>query len=91
MSQYHRDTRTRDRHRETIRRTGAGCHICGEPIDYSIRDRLDPMAFVVDHVVPLSKGGSDTLDNKAAAHRRCNAAKASRLVAPVVRRSGALD
>lgn len=85
-----RHTTTRDRHREIIRRTGAGCHICGEPIDYTL-PYLDPRAYVVDHIVPLSKGGPDTLANKAAAHRECNSKKRSRLVAPIVRRSGSLE
>ena len=90
VSQYHRDTTTRDRHRTAIARTLSACHICGAPIDYTL-PHLDPLAFVADHVVPLSKGGSDTLDNVRAAHRSCNAAKAARLVAPIVRRSGSLD
>jgi 5-methylcytosine-specific restriction endonuclease McrA len=31
---------------------------------------LDPMAYVVDHIIPLAKGGEDALPNKQAAHRR---------------------
>lgn len=85
-----RHTTTRDRHRATIARSKPACHICGLPIDYTLH-HLDPGAFVVDHVTPLHKGGADTLANKAAAHRACNAAKAARLVAPIVRRSGSLD
>jgi len=49
------------------------------------------MSFVVDHVVPLAKGGADALDNKKAAHRGCNSTKRARLVAPIVRRSGTLE
>ena len=49
-----------------------------------------PMRFEADHKVPLIKGGTDTLDNKQATHRRCNSAKRARLVAPIVRRSGSL-
>lgn len=92
MSQYHRDTATRDRHRAAIARTRSACHICGEPIDYSL-PHLDPRAFVVDHVIPLSKGGDDALSNKKAAHRlrSCNASKASREIAPIVRRCGSLN
>jgi 5-methylcytosine-specific restriction endonuclease McrA len=91
VSQYHqRNSSKRDKDRATIRRSGAGCHICGQPIDYSL-PYLDPMAFVVDHVVPLSKGGADHLSNKRAAHRECNSKKRARLVAPIVRRSGSLD
>lgn len=79
----------RDRDRARIRKSGAGCHICGLPIDYSL-PYLDPGEFVVDHLVPLSKGGRDTLVNKAAAHRSCNRAKGDSDHAPVVRRSGSL-
>jgi 5-methylcytosine-specific restriction endonuclease McrA len=30
------------------------------------------MGFTVDHVIPVSKGGSDTFDNVRAAHNSCN-------------------
>ena len=49
-----------------------------------------PMRFEADHKVPLAKGGTDTIDNKQASHRRCNSAKRARLVAPIVKRSGSL-
>lgn len=78
------------RHREAIARTKADCHICGKPIDYDLR-YPDPRCFVVDHVVPVSKGGSDDLPNKKAAHHECNSKKRARDFAPIVRRSGALD
>lgn len=85
-----RNTTQRDRDRATIRRTGAGCHICGQPIDYALKSP-HPMSFEVDHLVPLSKGGPDTLANKAAAHRTCNSTKRARDYAPIVRRSNSLD
>jgi len=85
-----RNTTQRDRHRARIRKTGANCHICGEPIDYTL-PHTDDRSFVVDHVIPLAKGGTDTPDNVKAAHRDCNSAKRARLVAPIVRRSGSLD
>lgn len=69
-----RDTTTRDRHRAVIRRLKPPCALCGQEIDYSLH-YLDPMAYVVDHIVPLDRGGPDTLDNKQAAHRTCNRAK----------------
>lgn len=69
-----RDTTTRDRDRAFIRRLKPECGICGEPIDYSLH-YLDPMAFVVDHIIPLSKGGADEVANKQAAHRGCNRTK----------------
>jgi HNH endonuclease. len=84
-----RNTNQRDRDRARIRATKANCHICGEPIDYTLRTP-DPMSFEVDHVIPLAKGGADNITNKAAAHRACNSKKRARLIAPIVRRSGSL-
>ena len=80
----------RNRDRAMIRRGRPACHICGLPIDYDL-PYLDPGEFVVDHIVPLAKGGADDLSNKAAAHRACNAAKGARHHAPIIRRSGSLD
>jgi len=85
-----RNTTTRDHHRRTIAKGQPACALCGDPIDYTITDRLHPRAYVVDHITPLARGGTDTLDNKQPAHRECNAKKAARLVAPIVRRSRTL-
>lgn len=73
-----RNTTIRDKHRKQIARTKAACGICGEPIDYTL-PHLDPMEFVVDHIVPLNKGGEDTIDNKQAAHRTCNRTKSDKM------------
>jgi len=64
-----RNTATRDRDRARIARDKPACHICGQAIDYTL-PHLDPWSFVVDHVMPLAKGGADALSNKKAAHRR---------------------
>jgi 5-methylcytosine-specific restriction endonuclease McrA len=87
-----RNTTQRDRDRAAIKRTGASCHICGEAIDYTL-PYLHPREFVVDHLVPLARGGADVLANKKAAHRlrKCNSSKGIRDYAPIIRRSGALD
>jgi hypothetical protein len=69
-----RNTATRDRDRNAIKRERPPCGICGGEIDYTL-PYLDPMSYVVDHVVPIAKGGPDTLANKQAAHRSCNRAK----------------
>jgi 5-methylcytosine-specific restriction endonuclease McrA len=85
-----RNTTTRDQHRNTIRQTRAACGICGGPIDYDL-PYLDPGSYVVDHIIPLIKGGTDTLDNKQASHRACNAKKAARTDgAGIVKRSASL-
>lgn len=82
-------TTQRDKDRATIARGKPACGICGQPIDYELH-WLDPMAFVVDHVKALNRGGADTLANKQAAHRACNRLKSDKDYAPIVRRSGTL-
>ncbi|MGW3594998.1 HNH endonuclease [Streptomyces sp. NPDC005167] len=54
------------------------CWLCG----YDIAPGLDarhPLSFTLDHVVPLSRGGS-LLDpaNARSAHRRCNSSRGNR-------------
>lgn len=73
-----RSTTIRDRHRKQIARGKPDCHICGQPIDYNA-PYLDPGEYVVDHIVPLNKGGTDTINNKAAAHRACNRNKSDHM------------
>lgn len=84
-----RNTTQRDKDRAVLKRARAACYICGLPIDYDL-PWLDPGAFEAEHVIPLSKGGPDTLANKRPAHRRCNSKKRARHHAPIVRRSGSL-
>lgn len=64
----------RDRLRRQVARGHPPCHLCHEPIDYSLKSP-DPYSFEIDHVIPRSKGGADTVDNLAPAHRRCNREK----------------
>ena len=67
---------------------GAPCALCGMAIDYSLgmvfdpwtgKRRAHPMSFVVDEIIPVSKGG-DPLDfaNTQPAHWICNARKGDR-------------
>lgn len=86
-----RNTATRDRDRKTIAEDEPPCYLqatghClfpGEPIDYDA-DHLDPRSFTVDHIIALDNGGTDTLDNKAAAHRACNRDKSNKTQATPV-------
>ena len=73
-----RSTTQRDRDRAAIKRHRPPCGICEGEIDYSA-PHLDPGEYVVDHIVPLAKGGADDLSNKQAAHRSCNRTKSDRL------------
>lgn len=71
MASKGRNTSIRDKHRKIIAKDEPPCGICGQPIEYNA-PHLDPGEFTVDHIVPIAQGGTDTLDNKQAAHRRCN-------------------
>lgn len=73
----------RDKLRARIAAQGAPCAICGRPIDYALgmvtdprtgRRRPHPASFVIDEIVPVSRGG-DPLDpaNVRPAHWICNA------------------
>ena len=89
MNEPKRNTTVRDKHRKQIAKDQPPCALCGKPIDYTLR-YPDAGSFVVDHIVSLYAGGTDTIDNKQPAHRACNSAKGARAVAPVMKRSGAL-
>ena len=85
-----RNTAQQARDRARIARTKPNCHICGEPINYTLKTP-HPDSYELDHIVPLKRGGADNINNKAASHRKCNSRKRARLVAPIIRRSGSLD
>ncbi len=56
---------------------GDDCYLCDQPIDYDL-PFPDPFSPSVDHIVPLSKGGTHTLDNVAMTCLRCNQSKHDR-------------
>lgn len=64
-----RNSANAKRFRAVIAKTRAACHICGQAINYELA-HTDPKSFVIDHVVPLHRGGDDALPNIRAAHRR---------------------
>lgn len=63
---------------------GAGCYICGVKTDPSAPPRTRFKAEL-EHVVPLSRGGSHTLANLRCACHPCNQVKGVRLTADQVR------
>lgn len=63
---------------EVVRTYGSNCHICEQPIDPSL-PRTSKLGLTVDHVIPLSKGGPDTIDNLRPAHWSCNNRKSDKL------------
>ena len=59
-------------------RDGWTCHICTGPIDRSLK-YPHPGSAVIDHLRPLAKGGTNEDSNLAAAHRKCNSNKGTRI------------
>lgn len=65
--------------REIFERDGWVCGICGEDIDAEV-EYPDPRSPSIDHIVPLSKGGTHERGNVQASHFRCNLRKSSKVV-----------
>jgi hypothetical protein len=65
-------------HEQVVRQHGSSCHICREQIDMSL-PRTSKLGLTLDHVIPLSKGGTDTMDNLRPAHWLCNIKKSNKL------------
>lgn len=58
---------------------GEKCYLGGTPIDFEASRKVGALgweySFHPDHVVPLSKGGEDVLENIRPAHAYCNQRK----------------
>ena len=63
---------------------GTDCYLCGEPIDLIANRQCGKpgweKAFHVEHMIPLSKGGPDTIENVRPSHGQCNIIKASKIL-----------
>lgn len=62
--------------RDLIDRDGTDCGICGGPIPDTAYP--DPSSASIDHITPISLGGTHTLTNARATHLRCNIARGNR-------------
>lgn len=58
------------------------CGICGGAVDRTVR-HPDPWSASLDHIIPLSKGGTHTRENVQLAHFRCNVRKSAKVPCPV--------
>lgn len=62
---------------EVVSKNGFVCALCADPIDKAHHYPL-PSSASIDHIVPLSRGGEDTLANVQLAHLGCNWSKGAR-------------
>lgn len=85
VSKYRRRAREKNVHhepytwRDVIDKWGSDCHLCGEPIDLSaprwVAQNGWENGLHLDHVIRISEGGSDTLENVKPSHGKCNMRK----------------
>ena len=63
---------------------GTDCHLCNEPIDMDAPRKNGQqnwqVGFQVDHIIPISKNGPNTLDNVRPSHALCNIRRHSSLI-----------
>lgn len=68
-----------EKNRKKILAVAQVCGICGNPLDPSHK-YPHPLSTVVDHIVPINRGGHPSdLQNLQAAHRWCNRQKSDKL------------
>lgn len=67
--------------KKLIKRDSGICQLCGRPVDTSsfIGNGCGLLYPTIDHIVPLSKGGSHTWGNVQLAHMKCNSIKGDRV------------
>ncbi|MFJ4637603.1 HNH endonuclease [Streptomyces hygroscopicus] len=68
--------------RDVYERDKWTCGLCRRPVDPGLA-WPHPMSASVDHILPLSQGGSHTLANVQCAHLSCNSSKGDRTIEEV--------
>ena len=68
-----------EKNKKRILKTQNVCGICGKPVDMKLK-YPHPLSAVIDHVVPVSKGGHPSaIENLQLAHWSCNREKSDKL------------
>lgn len=63
---------------QVYKKTNGICGICGKRIRLGLEVN-NPKRLTVDHIIPLSKGGTDYFENVQPAHSICNSKKNNRV------------
>lgn len=66
-------------HQQVVDLYGSDCHICKTAIDLTL-PRTNKQGLTVDHLFPISKGGTDEMDNLRPAHWICNIRKSDKVI-----------
>jgi 5-methylcytosine-specific restriction endonuclease McrA len=64
---------------EVFHRDQGLCWLCNETVDPSL-PRVSKLGGTIDHVIPISRGGEDTLENCRLAHWICNNRKSNKII-----------
>lgn len=68
-----------EKNKKRILKTQTVCGICGKPVNKKLKPP-DPMSPVIDHMIPVSKGGHPSaIENLQLAHRTCNRQKSDKM------------
>ncbi|MFB8467219.1 HNH endonuclease signature motif containing protein [Enterococcus thailandicus] len=68
-----------DKNRKRLLKTENVCGICGKPVNKHLK-APDPMSPVIDHIIPINKGGHPSaIENLQLAHWTCNRQKSDKL------------
>lgn len=59
------------------------CHLCGVKTVKALRGTAEPLAPELEHIIPLSKGGTHTWGNVACSCRKCNHAKGDEIIGQI--------
>lgn len=68
---------------EVLEKYGSDCHICQTPIDLKANRQVGKPGWKkglhIDHLVPILRGGPDSLENVRPAHGLCNTSKGAKV------------
>lgn len=70
-----------EKNKRRLLKTAIHCGICGQFVNKKLK-YPDPMSPVIDHIIPLAKGGHPSaIENLQLAHWSCNRQKSDKLYA----------